>query len=162
MKKSQAILIFAIALAAAMSMACASPSPKISQGSTIAYVKVDSLYMTLLKDSEEARALFQTEKELRRNLEKVRKGGALSAMERKREGELVKKLQRLQERKGELKKEILTRIEGAVEEVASREGADLVLNYGEGLVYGKKSFDITREVLRELLQQERRSAPVSQ
>ncbi|MFH0974933.1 MAG: OmpH family outer membrane protein [Spirochaetota bacterium] len=56
---------------------------------------------------------------------------------------------------------MLNRVNTALGNIAKKSDIDFVFNIGEGAVYAKKEYDITEEVLREIIRQKERSAPVS-
>ena len=59
------------------------------------------------------------------------------------------------------KNRILNQIDRALENIAKKSDIDFIFNIGEGAVYAKKEYDITEEVLREIIRQKERSSPVS-
>ncbi len=59
------------------------------------------------------------------------------------------------------KNKIYTRINSALETIARKSDIDFVFNIAEGAVYAKKEYDITEELLREIIKQKELSAPVS-
>lgn len=59
------------------------------------------------------------------------------------------------------KQKILGEINRVIGTVASRMQVDFVFNTGDALIYFNKDFDITEDVLRELIAQKKRNAPVS-
>jgi Skp family chaperone for outer membrane proteins len=59
------------------------------------------------------------------------------------------------------KSKILNNINKALENVAKKSDIDFIFNIGEGTVYAKKEFDITEEVLREIIKQKDKSSPVT-
>ncbi len=60
-----------------------------------------------------------------------------------------------------LRAKILERINRAVKGVSSRIKGDIVINYGEDIIYVRKEYDITEDVIRELMRIEQWSEPVS-
>jgi Skp family chaperone for outer membrane proteins len=58
------------------------------------------------------------------------------------------------------KSKIYSRIDKALENIAKKSDFDFVFNIGEGAVYAKKEYDITEELLREIIKQKERSTPV--
>jgi Skp family chaperone for outer membrane proteins len=54
---------------------------------------------------------------------------------------------------------ILRRINQAVTEIASDTGIDFVLNIGDEVIYARGKYDITEDVIREMLKTEKRSDP---
>ncbi len=59
-----------------------------------------------------------------------------------------------------LKSRIYGRIDRALESIAKRSDIDFIFSIGEGAVYAKKEYDMTEELLREILKQAERSVPV--
>jgi Skp family chaperone for outer membrane proteins len=59
------------------------------------------------------------------------------------------------------KSKTLNSINLALENIAKNSDIDFVFNIGEGTVYAKKEYDITEEVLREIIKQKDRSSPVT-
>ncbi len=59
------------------------------------------------------------------------------------------------------KRKILLQINRAVTIVSKNLDIDYVLNFGEDTIYAKKEFDITEDVIREILKIEKRTEPVS-
>lgn len=59
------------------------------------------------------------------------------------------------------KKKILDQIDRAIENIAKRTDIDFIFNIGEGAVYAKKEYDITADVLREIIKEKERSSPTS-
>lgn len=71
------------------------------------------------------------------------------------------KLKRLQREENYQKTKLYKLINNAVKIVADRHGLDFILNSGDELIYGKKKYDITEEVIREIVKLKKRNAPVS-
>ena len=59
------------------------------------------------------------------------------------------------------KQKIYTNIDRALEQIAKKADIDFIFNIGEGAVYAKKEYDITEELLREIMKRNERSAPAS-
>jgi Skp family chaperone for outer membrane proteins len=59
------------------------------------------------------------------------------------------------------KTKILGQIDRAVKNVAKSVRADFIYNIGDELVYAKKEYDVTEEIMREIIRLEERSAPES-
>ena len=68
-------------------------------------------------------------------------------------------LNALKARSKSYKARLLSRINRAVKNVSNRIKADYIFNIGDELIYAKKEYDITEEILRELVRIEERSAP---
>ncbi|MCU0847881.1 MAG: OmpH family outer membrane protein [Spirochaetes bacterium] len=59
------------------------------------------------------------------------------------------------------KNKILNTINRAVKNVAEKIEADFILNIGDGVIYSKKEYDVTEDVIKELMRLENRRAEVS-
>jgi len=59
------------------------------------------------------------------------------------------------------KKEMYSGIDIAVRNVAEKNDLDFIMNIGDELVFAKKKYDITDEIISELSRLEKRTAPVS-
>jgi Skp family chaperone for outer membrane proteins len=57
------------------------------------------------------------------------------------------------------KTKILNQINRAVKNVASQVKADLILNIGDELIYAKMEYDVTYEIMREILRLDERRMP---
>ncbi len=57
------------------------------------------------------------------------------------------------------KARILNRVNKAVKITAERIGADYILNINDDAVYGKKKFDITEEIIREIMKMDELTSP---
>ena len=59
------------------------------------------------------------------------------------------------------KVKLLSRIDRAVRNVAKKMQVDFIHNIGDELIYAKKEYDVSEEIIRELVRIEDRSAPES-
>jgi Skp family chaperone for outer membrane proteins len=59
------------------------------------------------------------------------------------------------------KTKLLGQIDRAVKNVAKSLKADFIYNIGDELIYAKKEYDVTEEIMREIIRLEERSAPES-
>jgi Skp family chaperone for outer membrane proteins len=59
------------------------------------------------------------------------------------------------------KAKIMAQVDRAVKNVAKNARADFIYNIGDELIYAKKEYDVTEEIMRELIRLEERSAPES-
>jgi len=59
------------------------------------------------------------------------------------------------------KTRIMALIDRAVKNVAKSIKADFIYNIGDELIYAKKEYDVTEEIMREIIRLEERSAPES-
>jgi len=61
----------------------------------------------------------------------------------------------------EYKKKISQRIHLAMTGIAEETGVDFILNIGDEVIFGKKKYDITEDVIREVMDIGKRSEPVA-
>lgn len=57
------------------------------------------------------------------------------------------------------KVKLLSQVNRAVKNVSNRIKADFIFNIGDELIYAKKEYDVTEDILRELVRVEERGAP---
>ena len=163
MKKGSAII-----LAAAFALSCSSlGKDKKTDASlpVIRYINLRAVYGFMLNRDEKARQMNEKRDKLAAEIEEnksliLKDGADREALYRKlNEGR--SRLQDLAEQEEAYKGKLLGRIQTAVRNVAESSGADFVFNLGDEVVYGKKKYDITEDVLREIERLESRSDPVS-
>ncbi|HOW83784.1 MAG TPA: OmpH family outer membrane protein [Spirochaetota bacterium] len=163
MKKGSAII-----LAAAFVLSCSSlGKDKKTDASlpVIRYINLRAVYGFMLNRDEKARQMNEKRDKLAAEIEEnksliLKDGADREALYRKlNEGR--SRLQDLAEQEEAYKGKLLGRIQTAVRNVAESSGADFVFNLGDEVVYGKKKYDITEDVLREIERLESRSDPVS-
>ncbi len=133
----------------------------------IRYVQVEVLYQYLLSRDggasslqERSRKLFQKIQETEDTMLAEADPAKRKQYQQKLEG-LRKKLRALKQKEGSYKKRFLDQIEDAAKDVARRHGYNLVLGGGNTVIYSKKEYDITRQVLRELVSRKIRGEPVN-
>ncbi len=131
----------------------------------IRYVNLNSLYTALSEMEPEYRLISGKRKTLLKEIEDLqerffshRKGSEETAHELKDKRE---KLQELDFRIRSLKSRIYSNIDSAMKNLSRRGNIDFILNLGNGLVYSGKKYDITEDVMREILREKKRSSPVS-
>lgn len=131
----------------------------------IKYVNAGLLFEFMVNGDPEARALKKQKGELLQAIadldEKIRRGeveknSLARVMEEKRAG-----LQALRGREEYFKNRFFNEINRAIESVSKRIGADFVLNLGESVVFARGEYDITEEVMREIVRMKNRSNPQS-
>ena len=135
----------------------------------IAYVDLSSIFDSYEKTKTFDKKLEVTQKQKREKLDKMvdeikgleDKLSLLSENEReKKQGEIQKKAQSLEafqreaetdlrKERDERLKEILQDIQEVVEEIAKKEGYDVILN-DRVMLYGDKKMDISKKILAEL------------
>ena len=133
----------------------------------IRYVQVEVLYEYLLSNDGGASSLQKRSMELLRKIRET-EDTMLAEVDPSRRKlyqqkleSFKKELSALKEKEGSYKKRFLGQIEDAAKDVAKRHGYHLVLGGGDTIVYSKKEYDITREVLRELVSRKIRGAPIN-
>ncbi len=131
----------------------------------IRYMSLETVYNRALSADEKASDLINTEKALSVSISDLEKRILIDEKER------VKLISELNMKRNELKKvnkkialiksAIYKRINNAVKRAARNIGADFILNIGDEVLYSKKEYDITEDIIREMINQSKRSAPVS-
>jgi len=76
-------------------------------------------------------------------------------------GDYGEQMRALRVREEYYKRKFLLNMNRAIDEVAVRMRIDYVFNIGEGLVYSRKDFDVTEQVLQELRKVKKRNEPQS-
>ena len=74
---------------------------------------------------------------------------------------IKKQLDKIVKYEVKTKKELLTKINISVQKIAKRINADFILNIGDEVIYAKKKYDITEDIIKEYIIQEKKTAPVS-
>jgi Skp family chaperone for outer membrane proteins len=75
--------------------------------------------------------------------------------------QLTAELSSLKSRSKYYKAKILSQIDRAVKNVASTLKADFIYNIGDELIYAKKEYDVTEEIIREIVRLNERKSPES-
>lgn len=131
----------------------------------IRYVNLNSLYTALSEVDPEYRAISQKRRKLLDEIEILQEeilsgksGGetGLGKLRKKRED-----IEKLNTGIRSVKSRIYSRINNALKKISKNGNIDFILNLGDGLVYAGKKYDITEDVMREIIRQKKRSAPVS-
>jgi Skp family chaperone for outer membrane proteins len=164
MKAIPAILLIALA-----AVACSTVPPvarigeKSPQPVVIRYVNLPAVYETLKKKSDTARRIMADKEAVRKELDLAQEEILLSSGEKKAAVERMKALRlrynAILEEEESFRAAILRRINQAVTEIASDTGIDFVLNIGDEVIYARGKYDITEDVIREILKAEKRSDP---
>ena len=131
------------------------------------YVNLKIIFDYLTANDNEAKSLKRHREEILQKFEDV-SGQIDSANDEKVKHDLSEKQQQYKAELSKIKNDedifkqkIYTRIDGALEEIAKKADIDFIFNIGEGTVYSKKEYDITEELLREIMNRKERSVPVS-
>ena len=72
-----------------------------------------------------------------------------------------KQLDEIEKFEVKTKKELLNKINITVQKIAKQINADFILNIGDEVIYAKKKYDITEDIIKEYIKQEKKTAPVS-
>jgi Skp family chaperone for outer membrane proteins len=131
------------------------------------YVNLNIIFEYLSGNDSEAKDLKKRKEEILQKIDTV-SGQLESIKDEKNKNEIIEKqkqykleLAKIKSDEDLYKNKIYTRINRALENIAKKSDIDFVFNIGEGAVYAKKEYDITEEVLREIIKQKERSIPVS-
>ena len=156
----------AAALCAVVTLSCSAPAVRTEKNSgapVIRCVNVRALYETMKARSEKAGNISAEKEKVRQEIENIQEALLVSPDERKASIEKIKRLRDryadLEGQEASIKAEILKKINQALAAVASDTGVDFVLNMGDEVIYARGKYDITEDVLREIVKSEKRSAP---
>jgi Skp family chaperone for outer membrane proteins len=146
---------------------CAKPQIINEKEIRVRYVNLRLVFEFMANNDLDAKKLDLEKKETLSIIEKLEKESGSTTDETRRKilpqdieryKAAIKKITTNQEYH---KQKILSEINRVIGTVASRMQVDFVLNTGDTLIYFNKNFDITEDVLRELVTQKKRNAPVS-
>ncbi len=146
---------------------CASADRSPAAPANIGYLHLSLVVDYLAKGDDEAREMAARKRALRETIDASDKKLSGEPDIRRREqlvatmGAARGELEQLANREKTVRGRYYAEIQRAVERVAGRRRIDFVLNMGEGLVYSRREFDVTEDVLREIQSTRRRSAPLS-
>lgn len=129
----------------------------------IRYINIDAIFDFLVKRDPKAMAVKQQKDKLVAEIQagelKISQDANTDRGSAYRTRQAA--LQKLISEENIYKKKLLGRINTALRNVTTAGNIDFVLRLGEDTVYAKKEYDITEEVLREIIRLEKRSAPVT-
>jgi len=155
---------FLLILALALQVSCTPRVKKVESGYVIRYCDIQAVYRFAASRNASIKQLIVEEKKLlreRRKIEEMLPGGSSKKAFAARRAELNKKILRLGKSKKSAKEKVMNSINSVLKEVAGETGADFIFNYGDGLLYGARGYDVTEKVIRIYLKRQKRSAPVS-
>ncbi|MBN1532190.1 MAG: OmpH family outer membrane protein [Spirochaetes bacterium] len=131
----------------------------------IRYVNLKFIYDYFINQSNDARELAQRKAAA---IEAIRKIEMQMKEPNANMPELMLNHQRqkytyqvLEKQEEEHKQRISQRIQRALGDLAEDMGADYILNIGDEVIYAKKRYDVTEQVIREVVDLGKRSEPVS-
>lgn len=157
---------FCAVLLAAVLSSCGTFQPSVEREARIRSVNMGLLFEYAVAADPDARGVRAAKKEALSAVRSLQERMSSSdraereTAERELKGRNAE-LAKLNAAEEQHRQRILGEIQRAMSAVASRQGIDFILGAGEGAVYAGKEYDITEEVLRELVSLRRRNAPVS-
>jgi Skp family chaperone for outer membrane proteins len=131
----------------------------------IRYVHIEGIYNFMVNRDRDSLEIRKKSDELIHIIQEIEKGLEIQGGDHVKfldEYRLKKKeLDKLRIKGKEQKTKLLSIIDRAVKNVAKITKTDYVLNIGDDLIYAKREYDITEDVIRELTQLEKRQSPAS-
>ena len=135
---------------------CCSSLEKEQDTIAIRYVQLSLLYNYMIQTSPDASQLQQQYKEIQSKLGTINE--VVDGDERKN---CIEKLNSINKEMEKQKKIFLADIQQAVAIIAKRKGYTIILGGGDTVVYAKDGYDITNEVLKELVATRLQKSPVT-
>ncbi len=164
--KSAAIIFATLAIAAAL-YACKSGDRVDARALRIRYCSLSLALEYLVSGDPEARALRDRKRQVVSASSDIEKK-LLTEKDIKARESIVAQIREYRDQAARLaadenrfREKFYTEINRAIESVASRMRIDFVYNIGEGLVYSRREYDITEDIIRELGSARKRNAPPS-
>jgi len=150
--------IFLILMVAVVLFSCSSNQKKVNERSyKIRYVNIRAIFNTLVASNFEAQRLQKERKILLSKLDDLKAKNKNVAKVLK----IKKRLNDITIKEEKIKKILLENIKLSIGNVAKKFDVDFVYSLGEGLIYSKSKYDITKYVLKDVLSLIERSAPVN-
>jgi Skp family chaperone for outer membrane proteins len=138
---------------------------KEQKKTVIRYVNLNSLYTVLSEREPEYRVISTKRRQLLEQIEnlqeKILSGQGSSETDLNHLRQKRKDLEKIDADIRSIKSRIYSKINSALKKISRNGNIDFILNLGNGLVYAGKKYDITEDVMREIIRQRKRSAPVS-
>jgi len=129
----------------------------------IRYVSLPAVYDFALNRSRDAlkvKKALDAKNARFRELEKALEGSTRDDAALREEYRILKKeIEDLNEKSRVHKHRILSRIDRAVKSVAAKTNADFIFNIGDQLLYARREYDVTEDVIKECMRIDERSAP---
>ena len=157
-----------VSLLLIFSISCATPNrqklPSDAEIQSIRYINIQAVFEFLSGRDTAALKLKIDKEEAIKNLqsyeEKLLSDSSSSKQKLASEYKTAKKkLSDFEKEESNLKTKFLKQINTAVKILAKEMNADFILNLGDEVVFAKKKYDITEDVLREIIKLEKRSDP---
>lgn len=146
---------------------CATEERIAERNVRIRYINLTIVFDYMVSTDPEARQMRKQRKELSSALGDIERVLMTEPDTEKRKSLAMKRrdygeqLRSLLGREDYYKRKFLQDMNRAIDDVAVRMRIDYVFNIGEGLVYSRKDFDVTEQVLKELRKVKKRNAPQS-
>jgi Skp family chaperone for outer membrane proteins len=138
---------------------------KEQKKTVIRYVNLNSLYTALSKMEPGYESIAQKRRQILDEIENLQEKILSEKSSSKTDLDQLKQkrkdLERLDSSIRSMKSRIYSRVNSALKQISRNGNIDFILNLGDGLVYAGKKYDITEDVMREIIRQKKRSAPVS-
>ncbi len=159
---------FIVSLILIFSISCSTPNrqklPSDAEIQSIRYINIQAVFEFLSGRDTAALKLKIDKEEAIKNLqsyeEKLLSDSSSSKQKLASEYKAAKKkLAEFEKEESNLKIKFLKQINTAVKILAKDMNADFILNLGDEVVFAKKKYDITEDVLREIIKLEKRSDP---
>jgi len=163
--KRAVITLIIIALSLFSCSSLKKPGKSMAEPVVIRYMNLKAVYSSIRDRSSEAAELDSQRKKLLEmktvSEEKLHLNPGDRSDSLKKLNKIRSDLESLAVRERRFKEKTLKRINRAVKIVARDYNIDFVLNFGDEAIYSKKKYDITEDVIREIMRLEKRGAPVS-
>ena len=142
-------------------------NPAVDPTYKIRYVNVNIIFDYMVKNDSNASNVRRRKEDTLAKIETIN-GQLANATDLIQKDEILKNqkqyyadLEEIEKDEDHYKNLFLNQIDSVLEIIAKKSDIDFILNIGEGVVYSKKEYDITEELLREIIKQKQRSAPVT-
>ena len=134
-----------------------------AEGMVIRYANIQVVYESMRSKSERAQKIIVQKKEVYGRMETIQQALILDNGNKKalieEMSNLRKRYDSLLEEEAKIKEEIYKKIDKALSSLAKESGIDFIFNMGEGVVFGAAKYDVTEDLLREIIKIDRRSDP---
>ncbi len=159
-------LSLALSFVGALSLSCSyftKKEPGDGKGVVVRYMNLKAVYSFVLNRNRDAMEVKKKAdlkiarlKELDRDLDEPGTDH-ISLLDEYRQ--IRSEIDSLRSSSKSYKTKILNQINRAVKNVAAKAKTDLIFNIGDELIYAKTEYDITDEIIREIIRLEERRAP---
>ncbi len=165
MKNIYLLLLIATTILLAACSGKGSGIRKEQKKTVIRYVNLNSLYTALSEREPEYKMISAKRRQIMDEMENLQEiiltGKSSGEKDLNQLRQKRKDLEKLDAGIKAMKSRIYSKINTALKKISRNGNIDFILNLGDGLVYAGKKYDITEDVMREIIRQRKRSAPVS-